>query len=149
MLLSRSMSALACYRKPSKFRIGRSAQPSELLEGAGGVGPAEAVCRGYESRKLSSSQGRKGGERLHCSGIAKFRKESAQRLNVVHARIVHLWRQRYPTGQPEQITFGPNSEQGLAVDPDGRSVITSVGVYQSAIWIHDDKGERSLSPRVR
>jgi DNA-binding winged helix-turn-helix (wHTH) protein/Tol biopolymer transport system component len=57
----------------------------------------------------------------------------------------HLWRQRFPSGQPEQITFGPTSEQGLAVDPDGRSVITSVGVYRSAIWIHDDKGERSLS----
>ncbi len=57
----------------------------------------------------------------------------------------HIWRQRYPNGQPEQITFGPTSEQGLAVDPDGRSVITSVGVYQSAIWIHDDHGERSLS----
>jgi len=57
----------------------------------------------------------------------------------------HLWRQRFPGGQPEQITFGPTSEQGLAVDPDGRSVITSIGVYQSAIWYHDDKGERSLS----
>jgi DNA-binding winged helix-turn-helix (wHTH) protein/Tol biopolymer transport system component len=57
----------------------------------------------------------------------------------------HLWRQRYPDGQPEQMTFGPTSEQGLAVDPDGRSVITSVGVYQSAMWIHDDQGERSLS----
>jgi DNA-binding winged helix-turn-helix (wHTH) protein/Tol biopolymer transport system component len=57
----------------------------------------------------------------------------------------HLWRQRFPNGQPEQITFGPTSEEGLAVDPDGHSVITSVGVYQSAIWIHDDKGERSLS----
>lgn len=57
----------------------------------------------------------------------------------------HIWRQRFPNGQPEQITFGPTSEQGLAVDPDGRSVITSVGVYQSAIWIHDDRGERSLS----
>jgi len=57
----------------------------------------------------------------------------------------HIWRQRFPNGQPEQVTFGPTSEQGLAVDPDGRSVITSVGVYQSAIWIHDDRGERSLS----
>ncbi len=57
----------------------------------------------------------------------------------------HIWRQRYPNGQPEQLTFGPTSEQGLAVDPDGRSIITSIGVYQSAIWFHDDQGERSLS----
>jgi DNA-binding winged helix-turn-helix (wHTH) protein/Tol biopolymer transport system component len=57
----------------------------------------------------------------------------------------HLWRQRFPNGRPEQITFGPMEEEGLAVDPDGRSVITSIGVQASAIWIHDDQGERSLS----
>jgi DNA-binding winged helix-turn-helix (wHTH) protein/Tol biopolymer transport system component len=57
----------------------------------------------------------------------------------------HLWRQRFPNGQPEQMTFGPSEEQGLAVEPDGRSVITSIGVQQSAIWIHDPDGERSLS----
>jgi DNA-binding winged helix-turn-helix (wHTH) protein/Tol biopolymer transport system component len=57
----------------------------------------------------------------------------------------HLWRQRFPNGRPEQITFGPMEEEGLAVEPDGRSVITSIGVRASAIWIHDDQGERSLS----
>jgi Tol biopolymer transport system component len=39
----------------------------------------------------------------------------------------HLWRQRFPHGEPEQITFGPMQEEGLAVDPDGRSVVTSLG----------------------
>ena len=57
----------------------------------------------------------------------------------------HLWRQRFPNGRPEQITFGPMEEEGLAVEPDGHSVITSIGVRASAIWIHDDQGERSLS----
>jgi DNA-binding winged helix-turn-helix (wHTH) protein/Tol biopolymer transport system component len=57
----------------------------------------------------------------------------------------HLWRQRFPNGRPEQITFGPTEEEGLAVDPDGHSVITSMGVQASAIWIHDEQGERSLS----
>ena len=57
----------------------------------------------------------------------------------------HLWRQRFPNGRPEQITFGPMEEEGLAVERDGRSVITSIGVRASAIWIHDDQGERSLS----
>jgi DNA-binding winged helix-turn-helix (wHTH) protein/Tol biopolymer transport system component len=57
----------------------------------------------------------------------------------------HLWRQRFPDGQPEQITFGPTNEEGLAVDREGRSVITSIGVRESAIWIHDAQGERSLS----
>jgi eukaryotic-like serine/threonine-protein kinase len=57
----------------------------------------------------------------------------------------HLWRQRFPNGEPEQVTFGPAEEEGLAVEPHGRSVITSIGVRQSSIWIHDANGERSLS----
>jgi DNA-binding winged helix-turn-helix (wHTH) protein/Tol biopolymer transport system component len=57
----------------------------------------------------------------------------------------HLWRQRFPNGRPEQITFGPTEEEGLAMERDGRSVISSIGVRASAIWIHDARGERSLS----
>jgi len=57
----------------------------------------------------------------------------------------HVWQQRFPEGQPEQITFGPTEEDGIAVEPDGQSVITSVGVYQTAIWIHDGSADRSLS----
>jgi DNA-binding winged helix-turn-helix (wHTH) protein/Tol biopolymer transport system component len=57
----------------------------------------------------------------------------------------HLWRQRFPDGSPEQITFGPTDEQGLAVEPLGHSLITSVGVEQSDIWIHEPTGERSLT----
>ena len=29
--------------------------------------------------------------------------------------------------------------------PDGRSLITSIGMQESAIWIHDDRGDRALS----
>jgi DNA-binding winged helix-turn-helix (wHTH) protein/Tol biopolymer transport system component len=57
----------------------------------------------------------------------------------------HLWRQRFPDGQPEQITFGPTEEDGIAMERDGRSLITSMGLHESAIWIHDADGERSLS----
>jgi len=57
----------------------------------------------------------------------------------------HLWRQRFPNGAPEQITFGPTEEEGVAVAPDGRSLITSVGVRRSEIWIHDAGGDRALS----
>jgi hypothetical protein len=57
----------------------------------------------------------------------------------------HLWRQRFPDGWAEQITFGPTEEDGIAVEPTGRSLITSVGVRESAIWIHDANGERQLS----
>jgi Tol biopolymer transport system component/DNA-binding winged helix-turn-helix (wHTH) protein len=57
----------------------------------------------------------------------------------------HIWRQRFPEGVPEQITFGPTEENGVAVEAKGRALITSVGVHESAIWIHDGSGERSLS----
>jgi len=57
----------------------------------------------------------------------------------------HLWRQRFPDGIPQQITFGPAEEEGIAVAPDGRSIITSVGIRESSLWIHDKHGDRSLS----
>jgi DNA-binding winged helix-turn-helix (wHTH) protein/Tol biopolymer transport system component len=56
-----------------------------------------------------------------------------------------LWRQRFPTGQPEQITSGPAEQAGVAVTPDGRSLITSIGMRQSAVWIRDVRGERAIS----
>jgi len=57
----------------------------------------------------------------------------------------HLWRQRFPGGQPEQITWGPEEEDGIAVAPDGRSLITSILTRQSAVWMHDSKGDRAVS----
>src|SRR5206468_2069253 len=56
----------------------------------------------------------------------------------------HLWRQRFPNGQPEQMTFGPAEEDGVAVMQDG-SLVTSFGMGQDAIWLHDRRGDRSLS----
>ncbi len=63
---------------------------------------------------------------------------------VVEGRS-HLWRQHFPEGAPEQITYGPTEEDGIAVEPEGRALITSVGVHESAVWIHDERGERPLS----
>ena len=57
----------------------------------------------------------------------------------------HIWRQRFPAGEPEQITFDPTEENGIAVEPNGKALITSVGVDESAIWIHDRNGDRPLS----
>jgi serine/threonine protein kinase/Tol biopolymer transport system component len=58
----------------------------------------------------------------------------------------HLWRQRFPDSEPEQITFGPTEEEGLAVAPDGASLITSVGMRQNAVWVHESRGEHAISP---
>jgi eukaryotic-like serine/threonine-protein kinase len=56
----------------------------------------------------------------------------------------HLWRQGFPTGEPEQITFGPSEEAGVAVAPDGRSVITSAGADHATVWIHDRAGDHQI-----
>jgi len=57
----------------------------------------------------------------------------------------HTWRERFPDGQPEQITSGPTEEEGIAMAPDGRSFITAVGLTQSSIWLHDGAGDRQIS----
>ncbi|HUR32520.1 MAG TPA: protein kinase [Vicinamibacterales bacterium] len=57
----------------------------------------------------------------------------------------HIWRQRFPDGVPEQLTSGPTQERGLAIDPDGRSIISAAGAAQSTVWYHDEQGERPVS----
>jgi Tol biopolymer transport system component/DNA-binding winged helix-turn-helix (wHTH) protein len=57
----------------------------------------------------------------------------------------HIWRQRFPRGSPEQMTFGPTEEEGIAVSPDGRSLVTSVGLRESTVWLHDSRGDRQIS----
>jgi len=59
----------------------------------------------------------------------------------------HVWRQRFPDGDPQQLTpSGASEEEGLAMMPDGKSFITTSGTQQSAIWLHDDKtGERQIT----
>ena len=57
----------------------------------------------------------------------------------------HIWRQRFPDGVPEQLTFGPTEEEGIAPDPDGRSLLTSLGTRRQSIWIRDERGEREIS----
>jgi hypothetical protein len=57
----------------------------------------------------------------------------------------HIWRQRFPHGPPEQITSGPTEEEGLAITPDGKALITSVGLTQRSVWVQDPSGERQIS----
>jgi eukaryotic-like serine/threonine-protein kinase len=57
----------------------------------------------------------------------------------------HIWRQRFPGGEPEQVTSGPTEEEGIAMSRDGRSFLTSVGTTYWTIWIHDAKGEHQMS----
>jgi hypothetical protein len=60
----------------------------------------------------------------------------------------HIWRQRYPDGMPEQITFGPTEQEGTAITRTVKYLITSMGLQQSSVWLHDRGGERSATTRL-
>ncbi|HXP70094.1 MAG TPA: protein kinase [Candidatus Dormibacteraeota bacterium] len=57
----------------------------------------------------------------------------------------HIWRQRFPDGDPEQLTFGPTTQEGIAMAPDGKSFITAVGSQDSTVWLHDNQGDHQIS----
>jgi serine/threonine protein kinase/Tol biopolymer transport system component len=60
--------------------------------------------------------------------------------------VSHLWRQRFPNGTPEPLTSGAaTEEEGVAVAPDGASLVTSLGRHQSSVWLRDPRRERLIS----
>ncbi|HWU41055.1 MAG TPA: hypothetical protein VN203_25670, partial [Candidatus Acidoferrum sp.] len=59
--------------------------------------------------------------------------------------VSHIWRQRFPDGRPEQVTSGPTEQEGIAISPDGRSLVTAVALRNTSLWIHDPNGERQIS----
>jgi DNA-binding winged helix-turn-helix (wHTH) protein/Tol biopolymer transport system component len=92
-----------------------------------------------------SSDGHQVGPKGNCTSAAWSPDGKWMFFGVQVEGSHHLWRQQFPDGQPEQITNGPTEEDGIAVAPDGRSLITSIGTRQSAVWIHDARGDRPLS----
>jgi eukaryotic-like serine/threonine-protein kinase len=61
------------------------------------------------------------------------------------ANGIHIWRQRFPDGAPQQVTSGAVTEEGIQFAPDGRSFVTSIGTSQSTLWIHDQRGDRQIT----
>ena len=57
----------------------------------------------------------------------------------------HIWRQRLSGGPAEQVTFGPTTQEGISMDPDGKSFVTSVGAQDSTVWMHDQDGDHQIS----
>ena len=80
-----------------------------------------------------------------CTFAAWSRDGKWMYLSSKAGGVFHTWRQRFPDGQPEQITWGPTEEEGIAMAPDGRSFVTAVALKQSSVWIHDATGERQIS----
>jgi serine/threonine protein kinase len=91
------------------------------------------------------SPGRQAGPDGACTSAAWSPDGKWMYMTVLVAGRNHLWRQRFPDGRPEQITFGSTEEGGIAMAPDGRSLITSIFTRQNAVWIHDAHGDRALS----
>ena len=57
----------------------------------------------------------------------------------------HTWRQRFPDGQPEQVTSGVAEDDEIHFDADGRSFVAAIGNRQSTVWLHDPRGDRQLT----
>ena len=92
-----------------------------------------------------SSGGRQVGPEGNCTSAAWSPDGRWMYFGVEVAGKHHLWRQRFPNGKPEQITSGVTEEDGVAVAPDGRSLITSIGLRHSVLWVHDHQGDRPIS----
>ena len=66
-------------------------------------------------------------------------------LNSNSGHGFHIWRQRFPNGEIQQVTSAPTEEEGIAFDPDGKSFVTAVGIRRSSVWLHDPRGDRVLT----
>lgn len=80
-----------------------------------------------------------------CTYVAWSPDESWMYFSSDAGGHFHTWRQRFPDGEIQQVTSGPTEEEGIAVAPDGASLITSVGLTESTLWVRDAKGERQIS----
>lgn len=92
-----------------------------------------------------SSKGRQVGPSGQCTSAGWSPDGKWMYFTVAAQNGQHLWRQSFAEGAPKQLTLGPAEAQGVAVAPDGRSLITSMGMQNNAIWIHDSRGDRAIS----
>jgi serine/threonine protein kinase len=110
------------------------------MTSTGGWGPCRLVP--FDG----SSAGRQVGPTGECRAAAWSPDGRWMYFSAVAGGVSHLWRQRFPDGAAEQLTSGlATDEDGVAVAPDGASLITSVGRRQSSVWIRDGRGERLIS----
>lgn len=92
-----------------------------------------------------SSPGRLVGPAGACTGAAWSPDGEWMYFSVLVGGRGQLWRQRFPDGAPEQLAVGPAEAQGVAVDPGGRSLITSLGLRRNELWLREAHGERPIS----
>lgn len=92
-----------------------------------------------------SSPGSQVGPTGSCTSAAWSPDSRWMYFSATVAGHSHLWRQRYPDGKPQQITFGPTEDVGVAVMPNGRSLVTSLGLQRQSVWLHDRTGEHPVT----
>jgi serine/threonine protein kinase len=112
------------------------------MTGRGEIGPCHVVP--FDNSNSQNPRSLVGPPRGACIGAAWSPDGNWIYVSAVSDQS-HIWRQRFPDGAPEQITTGPTSQEGLAVSPDGSSIITSVGNRNSSVWIHDKEGDHQVS----
>jgi len=111
-----------------------------VVEMEGGWRPCRRVP--FDGSTLGTVVGPSPGQ---CSSAAWSPDGKWMYFSVNTGNGYHIWRQRFPGGTPEQVTFGAADEQGIAFAADGRSFLTSVGTRQSTLWIQDARGERQIT----
>jgi Tol biopolymer transport system component len=111
------------------------------MNGRGELGPCRVVP--FDSNHQENASSFSVGPPGACIGAA-WSPDGKWIYLCADSDQAHIWRQHFPDGGPEQITLGPTSQEGIAVSPDGKSLITSVGTRNSSIWIHDKAGDRQV-----
>jgi Tol biopolymer transport system component len=111
---------------------------------------AEMGFGGWESCRLApfdgTSKGRKvGPQPSQCTGATWSPDGKWMYFSADTGGGYHIWRQAFPDGQPEQVTSGVTEEEGISFSADGRSFYTSIGTRQSALWVHDARGDRQVT----
>jgi eukaryotic-like serine/threonine-protein kinase len=81
----------------------------------------------------------------HCTSAVWSRDGRWMYFSDDQGGAFHIWRERFPAGKSEQVTSGPTEEEGIAMAPDGRSFVTSVGMVEGTVWVHGDNGDRQIS----
>ena len=92
-----------------------------------------------------SSRGRQVGPAAACTDVGWSPDGKWMYFTASFGGTFHLWRQAFPDGTAEQLTSGPTEEEGIAVAPDGKSLVTAAGLRQSAVWLHDSQGDRQIT----
>jgi Tol biopolymer transport system component len=111
---------------------------------------AEMGFNGWQPCRLApfdgSSKGKKvGPQPAQCTSAAWSPDGKWMYFSADTGSGFHIWRQPFPEGTLEQVTFGTTEEEGIEFAPDGRSFLTSLGTRQSTLWIHDSRGDRQAT----